>query len=167
MGTQTIPPTIAIIGLALFLTLFTMAPTFTAIRADAIDPYLADDVDFEVASTVACAHLKDFMVRQTRKADMKLFIDLSNQEKPKSIKDLPIHVVVPAFIISELRTAFEMGFLIFIPFLVVDLVIASILLSTGMMMLPPVIVSMPFKILLFILVDGWSLIVRAVTTSFM
>ena len=167
MTTQTIPPTIAIVGLALFLTLFTMAPTFTAIRAEAIDPYLADDIDFSTAAGNASAHLKAFMMRQTRKADIKLFVDLSNIETPRAAKGLPMHVVVPAFIISELRTAFEMGFLIFVPFLVVDLVVASILLSTGMMMLPPVIVSMPFKILLFVLVDGWSLLARAVTTSFM
>jgi len=167
MTTQTIPPTIAIVGLALFLTLFTMAPTFTAIRADSIDPYLADDIDLSTAAGNASAHLKAFMMRQTRKADIKLFMELSNTERPDSAAGLPTHVVVPAFIISELRTAFEMGFLIFVPFLVVDLVVASILLSTGMMMLPPVIVSMPFKILLFILVDGWSLLARAVTTSFM
>lgn len=166
MTTQTIPPTIAIVGLALFLTLFTMAPTFTAIRAEAIDPYLADNIDLGTAADNASAHLKGFMMRQTRKSDIKLFIELSNIERPGSAKELPMHVAVPAFIISELRTAFEMGFMIFIPFLVVDLVVASILLSTGMMMLPPVIVSMPFKILLFILVDGWALLARAVTTSF-
>ena len=167
LTTQNIPPTIAIVGLALFLTFFTMAPTFSEIRRDALDPYLANEIEFTAAIERASLCLREFMVSQMRKADIKLFLDLSGESRPESIEDLSPHVLVPAFIISELRTAFEMGFLIFIPFLVVDLVVASILLSTGMMMLPPVIVSMPFKLLLFILVDGWNLIARSLATSFM
>jgi len=167
LTTQTIPPTIAIVGLALFLTLFTMAPTFSRIQSDAIEPYLGGEMDFREGSTRATGILREFMLGQTRRSSIELFMDLSDTDMVESAEGLPSHVVVPAFIVSEMRTAFEMGFLVFIPFLVVDMVIASILLSTGMMMLPPVIVSMPFKILLFILVDGWEILARALVESFM
>lgn len=167
LTTQTIPPTIAIVGLSLFLTLFTMAPTFSRMQAEAIEPYLAGEVEFREASGRATGLLREFMLGQTRRSSIELFMELSDTETVDSAEGLPSHVVVPAFIVSEMRTAFEMGFLVFIPFLVVDMVIASILLSTGMMMLPPVIVSMPFKILLFILVDGWEILARALVESFM
>jgi flagellar biosynthetic protein FliP len=166
LTTQNIPPTVAIIGLALFLTLFTMSPTFALVDRDAVQPYLAGQVAFDEACNRTMDHLKDFMIRQTRPADLSLFAEMANQSVPENVKDVPMHVAVPAFAMSEFRTAFEMGCLLFIPFLLVDLVISSILLSAGMMMLPPAIVSLPFKIILFVLVDGWQLLARALVTSF-
>lgn len=166
LTTQTIPPNIAIVGLALFLTMFTMAPTFSKINTDAIQPYIADDIDFEIAATRAGIHIRQFMLRQTREADLALFVSMSNIEPPEGPMDIPIHVVVPSFVISEFRTAFEIGCLLFIPFLLLDMVIAGILLSAGMMMLPPVMISLPLKLILFILVDGWGLLARSLSLSF-
>ncbi|MBW8014766.1 MAG: flagellar type III secretion system pore protein FliP [Planctomycetes bacterium] len=168
LGTQTIPPTTAIIGLAMFLTLFTMAPTFSEINEKAIGPYLADEVDFNAALAVTGESIKGFMLKQVlrRPADLNLFVQMSRIEKPESPEMVPLYVTIPAFIISEFRTAFEMGCLLFIPFLLIDLVTASILLSAGMMMLPPVMVSLPFKLILFILVDGWSLLAKSLSLSF-
>ncbi len=165
LTTQNIPPTIAIIGLALFLTLFTMAPTFSRINADAVQPYLADRIDFRTAAERGTEHVKTFMLRQTRESDLVLFIDMAGA-KPQGPADVPLHVAIPAFAVSEFRTAFEMGCLLFIPFLLIDLVVAGILLSAGMMMLPPVIVSLPLKIILFVLMDGWSLLAQNLVTSF-
>ena len=166
LTTQSIPPTIAIIGLALFLTIFTMSPTLADIHEHAMVPYSNQEITFEVAVDRGSALLKRFMLRHTRRNDLKLFVELSRMEPPKTERDVPAHVVMPAFVISEFRTAFEMGCLLFIPFLLVDLVVAGILLSAGMMMLPPAIISLPFKIILFVLVDGWHILARTLVTSF-
>jgi flagellar biosynthetic protein FliP len=167
LGTQTIPPTTAIIGLAMFLTLFTMAPTFSEINTKAIGPYLADEIDFNAGLELTGDSIKGFMLKQVRQGDLTLFIQMSRIEKPDSPEDVPLYVTIPAFIISEFRTAFEMGCLLFIPFLLIDLVTASILLSAGMMMLPPVMISLPFKLILFILVDGWALLAKSLSLSFL
>ena len=166
LSTQSIPPTIAIIGLALFLTLFTMAPTFTNINSQSIAPYLADEIDFETAGSRAGDSIKEFMLRQCRESDLSLFVQMAKIEAPASAMDVGMHIVIPAFIISEFRTAFEIGCLLFIPFLVIDLVIASVLLSAGMMMLPPVMISLPFKLILFILVDGWGMLAKSLSLGF-
>ena len=166
LTTQSIPPTIAIIGLALFLTFFTMAPTFGRIKEHALDPYLQDQLGFEAAVVRGNEELKDFMIRQTRTSDLGFFIDLAGIDFPQSAADVPNYVAIPAFAISEFRTAFEMGCLLFIPFLLVDLVIASILLSAGMMMLPPAMISLPFKIILFVMVDGWQRLAQTLVYSF-
>ncbi|MHC4531730.1 MAG: flagellar type III secretion system pore protein FliP [Planctomycetota bacterium] len=166
LSTQTIPPTIAIIGLALFLTLYTMAPTFSRINETSVQPYLADEINFETAGSRAGDSIKEFMLRQCRESDLALFVQMAEIEPPASPKEIGLHIVIPAFIISEFRTAFEIGCLLFIPFLVVDLVIASVLLSAGMMMLPPVMISLPFKLILFILVDGWGLLARSLSLGF-
>ena len=166
LGTQTIPPNIAIMGLALFLTLFTMMPTLTQINETSIRPYLADEINFETATTNAGDAMKGFMLRQCRQADLALFVQMAKIEPPEKAEQLGLHIVIPAFIISEFRTAFEIGCLLFIPFLVVDLVISSVLLSAGMMMLPPVMISLPFKLILFILVDGWGLLAKSLSLGF-
>lgn len=166
LTTQTIPPNIAIIGLALFLTVYTMTPTLTEINNVAIKPYLADKIDFQTASDKAVDCIKDFMLRQARQADVALFVQMAKKSEPKSPTDLGLHIVIPAFVISEFRTAFEMGCLLFIPFLLIDMVIAGVLLSAGMMMLPPVMISMPLKLILFILVDGWGLLAKSLSLSF-
>jgi len=166
LTTQTIPPTIAIMGLAFFLTLYTMAPTFSATNTQAVQPYLADKIDFQTASARASDCFKAFMLRQCREADLLLFVKMARIEPPSSPTDLNMHIVAPAFIISEFRTAFEIGCLLFIPFLLVDIVIAAVLLSAGMMMLPPSMISLPFKLILFILVDGWGLLAKSISLSF-
>jgi flagellar biosynthetic protein FliP len=166
LSTQTIPPTIAIIGLALFLTLYTMAPTFAKINELSVQPYLADEIDFRTAGTVAGDQVKEFMLRQCRESDLALFVKMAKMERPQKPMDIGMHVVIPAFIISEFRTAFEIGCLLFIPFLVIDMVISSVLLSAGMMMLPPVMISLPFKLILFILVDGWGLLAKSLSLGF-
>ncbi len=166
LTTQTIPPTIAIIGMALFLTLYTMAPTFSKINANAIQPYLADEINFQTAGDRAGNCMKEFMLRQSREVDLALFVQMAKIEPPASPTDIGLHIVVPAFIISEFRTAFEIGCLLFIPFLLLDIVIASVLLSAGMFMLPPMMVSLPFKLILFVLVDGWALLVKSLSLGF-
>ncbi len=166
LTTQSIPPTIAIVGLALFLTLYTMAPTFSAINNKSIQPYLADEIDFQTAGGKAGDCIKEFMLRQVRETDLALFVQMAKVEPPASPMDIGMHIVIPAFIISEFRTAFEIGCLLFIPFLLVDIVIASILLSAGMMLLPPVMISLPFKLILFILVDGWGLLAKSLSLGF-
>lgn len=166
LATQTIPPTIAIIGLALFLTLYTMAPTFSKINATAIQPYIAEDIDFETAGLRAGNGIKEFMLRQVREADLALFVQMAKIAPPEKAMDIGMHIVIPAFIVSEFRTAFEIGCLLFIPFLLIDMVIASVLLSAGMMMLPPVMISLPFKLILFILVDGWGLLAKSLSLGF-
>jgi len=166
LTTQSIPPTVAIIGLALFLTLYTMAPTFSKINTNAIQPYIADEIDFQAAGALAGSCLKEFMLRQCREADLTLFVQMAKIKPPTSPMEIDLHVVIPAFIISEFRTAFEMGCLLFIPFLLIDMVIASVLLSAGMMMLPPVMISLPFKLMLFILVDGWGLLAKSLSLGF-
>ncbi|MFW6132411.1 MAG: flagellar type III secretion system pore protein FliP [Planctomycetota bacterium] len=166
LTTQNIPPTIALIGLALFLTLFTMAPTLGAINREAIGPYLDDRLSFDEAIVHGNDLLKEFMLRQTRPSDLKLFVGMAEMPAPQTRADVPTYVAIPSFAVSEFRTAFEMGCLLFIPFLLVDLVVASILLSAGMMMLPPAMISLPFKIILFVLVDGWHLLAEALVNSF-
>lgn len=166
LTTQTIPPTIAIIGLALFLTLYTMAPTYSKVNSVSIQPYLADEIDFVTAGSKAGDCIKEFMLRQSREADLALFVQMAKIEPPVSPMEIGLHIVIPAFIISEFRTAFEIGCLLFIPFLLVDMVIASVLLSAGMIMLPPVMISLPFKLILFILVDGWGLLAKSLSLGF-
>jgi len=166
LTTQTIPPTIAIIGLALFLTIYTMAPTFSKINDTAIQPYLADKIDFQTAGKKASDSIKEFMLRQSREADLALFVQMAKIEPPNGPMDIGMHIVIPAFIISEFRTAFEIGCLLFIPFLLIDMVIASVLLSAGMMLLPPVMISLPFKLILFIIVDGWGLLAKSLSLGF-
>ena len=166
LTTQTIPPTIAIIGLALFLTLYTMAPTYSKINSAAIQPYLADEIDFQTAGARAGVCLKEFMLRQCREADLALFVQMAGIEPPASAMEINLPTVIPAFIISEFRTAFEIGCLLFIPFLLVDMVVASVLLSAGMFMLPPVMISLPFKLILFVLVDGWGLLAKSLSLGF-
>lgn len=166
LTTQNIPPTIAIIGLALFLTLFIMAPVFGQIHQDALQPYLDGEITFPAALTRGERVLKEFMLRQTREEDLAMFVELSATPIPQTADQVPSHVAIPAFAISEFRTAFEMGALLFVPFLLIDLVVAAILLSTGMMMLPPAMVSLPFKIILFVVVDGWRLIAQTLVNSF-
>jgi flagellar biosynthetic protein FliP len=166
LTTQTIPPTIAIMGLAIFLTLYTMAPTFSKMNEQAIAPYIANQMDFKTATVKATDCLKEFMLRQCRQADLALFIQMAKVEPPKQPMDVGMHVLMPAFVISEFRTSFEIGCLLFIPFLLIDLVISSVLLSTGMMMLPPMMISLPFKLILFILVDGWGLLAKSLSLGF-
>ncbi|MCI8372766.1 MAG: flagellar type III secretion system pore protein FliP [Lachnospiraceae bacterium] len=166
LGTQTSPPNQVIIGLALFLTLFIMAPTFSEINEKAIQPYDAGEITQEAALEAGAAPLRTFMYKQTQEKDLKLFMDIAGLEPVESPDDIPMTVLVPSFILSELRTAFIIGFLIYIPFIVIDMVVASVLMSMGMMMLPPTTISMPFKILLFILADGWNLLVGNLVRTF-
>lgn len=165
-GGQTIPPNPVIIGLSLFLTFYIMSPTVNMINEKAITPYIEDEIDLGEAVKESLPPLREFMLKQTRQKDIALFVGLSKSPVPKTPEDLPINVLVPAFAISELKTAFEIGFLLFLPFLIIDMVIASILLSMGMMMLPPVMISLPFKLLLFVLVDGWNLVMGSLVRSF-
>lgn len=166
LGIQQLPPNQVLIGLALFLTFFVMAPIGTQVYDDAVVPYLENRIEQQEALDRAMAPLREFMFRNTRESDMNLFLHLSGQERPETLDDIPTHVVIPAFIISELKTGFQIGFLIFLPFIVVDMVVASTLMSMGMMMLPPVMISLPFKILLFVLVDGWNLVIRNLIMGF-
>ncbi|GFN36422.1 flagellar type III secretion system pore protein FliP [Tepidimicrobium xylanilyticum] len=166
LGLQQTPPNQVIIGLALFLTFFIMAPIGAQINEEAIQPYLREEINQEIALERAMEPIREFMFRQTRDKDLGLFLNIRNMENVNDIKDVPNHVLIPAFIISELKTAFQIGFVIYIPFLVIDMVVSSTLMSMGMMMLPPVIISLPFKILLFVLVDGWNLIVRSLVLGF-
>jgi flagellar biosynthesis protein FliP len=166
MGTQQIPPSQVLIGLAMFLTFFVMAPTWNRVNQDAIQPYMKNTITIQQAYDRGIIPVREFMLRQTREEDLALFVKLANVDKPQTRDDVPIHALIPAFAISELRIGFQIGFLLFIPFLVIDMVISSILLSMGMMMLPPVLISLPFKILLFILVDGWHLVIRSLLESF-
>jgi flagellar biosynthetic protein FliP len=166
LGTPTSPPNQVLVGIALFLTLFVMAPTFNAIKKDAIDPLQKGKITQAQALDRGQGPLREFMFKQTRTKDLALFVSLAKMNRPKTRADVPTHVLIPAFIISELKTAFQIGFLIFLPFLVIDLVVSSTLMSMGMMMLPPVFISLPFKILLFVLVDGWDLVTRSLVQSF-
>jgi flagellar biosynthetic protein FliP len=166
IGTQTMPPDQIMVGLALFLTLFIMAPVFNQINDEALQPYLKEGLPFEKAVEKAGVPVRNFMLRQVSENDVALFVRISRMPPPRNVNDLPYTVVIPAFITSELKTGFIIGFILFIPFLVIDMIVASVLLSMGMMMLPPVMISMPFKIILFVLVDGWHLIARQLVTSF-
>ncbi|MBI5602838.1 MAG: flagellar type III secretion system pore protein FliP [Deltaproteobacteria bacterium] len=166
LGAQQIPPNPVIIGLSLFLTLFVMSPTINAINKDAVQPYTEKKISFTQAFQRAEPSIKKFMLKQTRQKDIALFLKLSKEKAPARFEDLSLKILIPAFAISELKTAFEIGFLIFLPFLLIDMVVASILLSMGMMMLPPVMISLPFKLLLFVLVDGWNLIIGSLVRTF-
>ena len=166
LGTTTAPPNQVLVGIALFLTIFVMAPTFGQIKEIAVDPLAAGDITQVQALERAELPMREFMFEQTREKDLALFIKLSEQPQPDTRADVPTWVLIPAFIISELKTAFQIGFLIFLPFLVIDLVIASVLISMGLFMLPPVMISTPFKILLFVLVDGWNLVTQSLVESF-
>lgn len=166
IGTPTIPPNQVLLGLAILLTFFIMTPVITQIDQQALQPYLHNEIDQETAFKRAVEPIRQFMFTQTRSKDIELFLNINEQPRPKSLDDIPTSVLLPAFVISELRIAFIMGFVIYIPFLIVDMVVSSILLSMGMMMLPPSLISLPFKLLLFVMVDGWYLVIRSLTLSF-
>ncbi|WP_322806366.1 flagellar type III secretion system pore protein FliP [Thermanaerothrix sp.] len=167
IGTPTIPPNQVVIGLSLVLTFFIMNPVYNQIDQQAIQPYLKQEIDQKTAFQRGMEPLREFMFKQTREKDLQLFLEINGSPQPNSLDEIPTAVLLPAFVISELRTAFTMGFVLYIPFLVIDMVVSSILLSMGMMMLPPSLVSLPFKLLLFVMVDGWYLITRSLTLSFM
>ena len=166
LATQQMPPNQVILGLALFITFFVMAPTFQEVNETALTPLLNEEIKLEEAYEKAAGPFKEFMSAHTRQKDLALFLDYAGAERPETIQDIPLTALVPAFAISEIKTAFQIGFMIFIPFLVIDMIIASVLMSMGMMMLPPVMISLPFKILLFVLVDGWYLVVKSLLQSF-
>lgn len=166
LGTQSAPPNQLIVGLSLFITLFIMSPALRLINANSVQPYLAGTISQEQALNEALSPLRTFMFNQTRDADLSLFIKMAKVERPKTRADVPTTTLIPAFIISELKTAFQIGFIIYLPFLVIDMVVASVLMAMGMMMLPPVIISLPFKIMLFVLVDGWTLLIGSLVQSF-
>ena len=166
LGTQQSPPNQILVGMAMFLTLFSMAPVGTRINNEALQPYFAERIDFVTAAKRASTPLRNFMLKQTREKDLALFLSLAGGERPATAKDVPLTTLIPAFLISELKTAFQIGFMLFIPFLIIDMVVASVLLSLGMMMLPPILISLPFKLMLFVMVDGWALIVGSLMRSF-
>lgn len=166
MGTLQTPPNQVLIGLALFLTFFIMSPVWERVNAEALQPYLAQKMTQPQAFERAATPIREFMLRQVREKDLALFVDIAKLPPPKEASEIPTQVVIPAFMISELRTAFQIGFLIYLPFLVIDLVVASVLMSMGMMMLPPAMVSLPFKLILFVLADGWYLVVGSLVKSF-
>jgi len=166
LGTQQLPPNQIIIGLSLFLTFFVMTPTWKGVHEESIRPWLDGELAGNVAFDRATGHMTDFMLANTRMEDLALFVELRGGDAPDTPQDLGLDVVIPGFVVSELRTAFQMGFVIYIPFLIIDMVVASVLMSMGMLMLPPVLISLPFKILLFVLVDGWHLVVRSLAGSF-
>ncbi|MFO0775903.1 MAG: flagellar type III secretion system pore protein FliP [Nitrospiraceae bacterium] len=166
LGTQQVPPNQVMISLALFLTLFVMAPVGQTVYQDAVQPLLAEKIGYEDAWTKASAPLRGFMLRQVREKDLGLFLELAHVPTTRKPEEVPMHVVVASFLLSELRVAFQIGFLIYIPFLIIDMVVASVLMSMGMMLLPPVVISLPFKLILFVLADGWYLIVGSMVKSF-
>jgi flagellar biosynthesis protein FliP len=166
IGTQTAPPNAVIIGLSIFLTGFVMAPTFQEAYTSGVEPLVANQIQPAEAFNKIAAPFRIFMLKHVREKDLKLFIDMSRQPIPEGPEAVPLHVLVPAFMISEIRRAFEIGFLLFVPFLIIDLVVASILMSVGMMMLPPVTVALPFKLIFFVLVDGWGLVAGSLVQSF-
>ena len=166
MGTQNTPPNQVLVGIALFLTLFVMMPTINAVKKDAWDPLEHHQITTATAITKAEQPLRQFMFKQTGDNELSLFVNLSKIPEPSTEGQVPTYVLIPAFIMSEMKTAFQIGFLIFLPFLIIDLIVSSTLMSMGMVMLPPTFISMPFKILLFVLVDGWDLIARALVSSF-
>ncbi len=166
IGVPQLPPNQVLLGIAFLLTVFVMAPVWTIVNEDALQPYLEGSMSQEEAMERAEEPVRRFMLAQTRESDLAFFVGLSQDERPATIDDVPTYVIIPAFILSELKTAFQMGFIIFVPFLIIDIVVSSALLSMGMMMLPPVVVSLPFKILLFVMADGWFLIVKSLVMSF-
>lgn len=166
LATQQMPPNQVIVGLALFLTFFIMAPTFQEVNKEALQPLFAEEIGLEEAYDRASMPFKEFMSKHTRQKDLDLFLKYNQAEQPASVEEIPLTMLVPAFALSEIKTAFQIGFMIFIPFLVIDMIVASTLMSMGMMMLPPVMISLPFKILLFVLVDGWYLVMKSLLQSF-
>ncbi len=166
LSTNQMPPTQVLVGIALFLSFFIMAPTFQEVNEKALTPLFNEEINLEQAYTEASLPFKEFMSAHTRQKDLELFLSYAQMERPESIEDIPLTALVPAFAISEIKTAFQIGFMVFIPFLVIDMIVASVLMSMGMMMLPPVMISLPFKILLFVLVDGWYLVVKSLLQSF-
>ena len=166
VGVPQLPPNQVLLGIAFLLTVFVMAPVWKQVNEQALQPYLAGEKSQSEAMREAERPVRKFMLAQTRESDLELFVSLSSEERPQTVDDVPTYVVIPSFIVSELKTAFLMGFIIFVPFLVIDIIVSSALLSMGMMMLPPVVVSLPFKILLFVLVDGWGLIIGSLVSSF-
>lgn len=166
VGVPQLPPNQVLIGIAFLLSVFVMAPVWKQVNAEALQPYLSGTLAQDVAMQRAEEPIRRFMLAQTRESDLELFVGLSSEERPQTVDDVPTYVVIPSFIVSELKTAFQMGFIVFVPFLVIDIVVSAALLSMGMMMLPPVVISLPFKILLFVLVDGWGLIIGSLVSSF-
>jgi len=166
LATQQMPPNQVLIGLALFLTFFIMAPTWKEINANALQPYMQGEMGYEEAFQTAMSPLREFMFKQTREKDLALFVELSDIERPQTYQDIPNYVLIPSFIISELKTAFQIGFMLYVPFLVIDMIVSSALMSMGMLMLPPMMISLPFKVLLFVLVDGWNLVIHSLILSF-
>ncbi len=166
VGTHQMPPNQLLIGLALILTVFIMAPTIETVNETAIQPLLNGELTQQEALELGAQPIREFMLRQVREKDLALFVSLANLPQPEKPEDLPTHLIIPGFIISELRIAFQIGFILYIPFLVIDMVVASVLMSMGMLMLPPIMVSLPFKILLFVLIDGWYLIIKSLVLSF-
>jgi flagellar biosynthesis protein FliP len=166
LGMQETPPNVVLIGVAMFLTLFTMMPVAKQVNELAVAPYLGGELQLRAAAEQAVGPLREFMVRQTREQDLALMVELSKAEPPRTVEDISLVQLVPAFMLSELRTAFQIGFVIFLPFLLIDLVISSVLMSMGMLMVPPIVISLPIKVLMFVLVDGWSLVVRSLVSSF-
>jgi flagellar biosynthetic protein FliP len=166
LGTNQMPPNQVMIGLALFLTVFIMAPVWQTIHQTALQPYLEKRIDHQQAFNNAVKPLREFMFKQTREKDLALFVDIAKVNQPRNSDDIPIKVLIPSFIISEVKTAFQIGFLLYVPFLIIDMVVASVLLSMGMMMLPPIMISLPFKLMVFVLSDGWYLLVGSLVKSF-
>lgn len=166
IGTPTAPPNQVIVGLSLLLTFFVMAPVYNRVDQEALQPYLDSRIDQAAAFDLAAAPIREFMFRQTREKDLSLFLELSGEPRPETLEEIPTTSLLPAFVISELRTAFMMGFMVYVPFLIIEMVVSSVLLAMGMMMLPPSLVSLPFKILLFVMVDGWYLIAQSLVLSF-
>lgn len=166
LATQQMPPNQVLISLALFITFFVMAPVFSEVNEQALTPFLNGEIGQEEAFDRAVVPIKEFMAKHTREKDLALFMGYAGMDRPESLDDIPLTTLVPAFAISELKTAFQIGFFIFVPFLVIDMIVASVLMSMGMMMLPPVMIALPFKILLFVMVDGWYLVVRSLLLSF-
>ena len=166
LATQNVPPNQVIIALAMFLTFYIMAPYWSQANENGLQPYLAGQISQEEAITNVLEPMREFMFRQTREADLALFVNLSDAERPNSQEDVSTFVLIPAFMISELKTAFQIGFMLYVPFIVIDMIVATTLMSMGMMMLPPVMISLPFKILLFVMIDGWHLLIRSIIVSF-
>ena len=166
MGTQSTPPNQILLGLALFLTFFIMAPTFNTINTEALQPYMAEKITQQQAMQRSVEVMRDFMFSQVQESELQLFIDITKEEQPAEKKDLSSMILIPAFMLSELKRSFQMGFMIYVPFLVIDMLVSSVLMSMGMMMLPPIVISLPFKLLLFVLVDGWQLVVGSLMKSF-
>src|SRR5690625_4130827 len=166
LATQQMPPNQVLIGLAMFLTFFIMAPTFSEVYSEALQPLFDEEITLDEAYENASVPMKEFMAKHTRQKDLSLFLGYAQTETPETIDEIPMTALIQAFAISELKTAFQMGFMIFVPFLIVDMAVASVLMSMGMMMLPPVMISLPFKILLFVLVDGWYLITHSILDGF-